>query len=138
MLFVFFTGEEEGIVGSKYFTAHPSVDPKSIVANLNIDEVLAISPFKTVVVLGLDESDMGAAARRAAVSRGIPIDPDEAGLLNRAYYCCSDQYNFIVHGVPAIRLLLGFPGELAAALAPERPLEQRRRSGGNPHRKGRS
>jgi hypothetical protein len=114
VLFVFFTGEEGDIVGSKYFTAHPPVDPKSIVANLNIDEVLAISPFKTVAVLGLDESDMGAAARRAAASRGIPIDPDERGLFHRAYYCCSDQYTFIVHGVPAIRLLVGFPGELAA------------------------
>lgn len=114
VLFVFFTGEEEGFVGSKYFTTHPTVDPKSIVANLNIDEVLAIAPFKTVVVLGLDESDMGAAARRAAASLGIPLDPDEAGLFHRAYYCCSDQYTFIVHGVPAVRLLVGFPGELAA------------------------
>jgi hypothetical protein len=114
VLFVFFTGEEEDALGSKYFASHPTVPPKSLVANLNIDEVLAIAPFNTVVVLGLDESDMGTAARRAAASRGIPIDPDEAGLFHRAYYCCSDQYTFIKHGVPAIRLLVGFPGERAA------------------------
>jgi Zn-dependent M28 family amino/carboxypeptidase len=113
VLFVFFTAEEGALLGSKYFTAHPTVDPKSIVANVNIDEVLATVPFKTVNVLGLDESDMGAAARRASASLDIPIDPDERGIFHRAYYGLSDQYSFIVHGVPAVRLLVGFPGELA-------------------------
>jgi Zn-dependent M28 family amino/carboxypeptidase len=115
VLFVFFTGEDGSYgyhLGSTHFTAHPTVDPGSIVANLNIDEVLAIVPFKTVAVLGLDESDMGAAARRASASRDTPIDPDERGVFHRAYYCCSDQYSFIVAGVPAVRLLVGFPGEL--------------------------
>ncbi len=70
-------------------------------------------PFKTVNVLGLDESAIGGAARRASASLDIPIDPDERGIFHRAYYCCSDQYSFIVHGVPAVRLLVGFPGELA-------------------------
>jgi hypothetical protein len=117
VLFVFFTGEDGSHgyhLGSTHFTAHPTVEPRSIVANLNIDEVLAIVPFKTVAVLGLDESDMGAAARRASASRDIPIDPDERGVFHRAYYCCSDQYSFIVNGVPAVRLLVGFPGELGA------------------------
>ena len=64
MLFVFFTAAEPGMLGSKYFAAHPTVDPKSMVANLNLDIVHAIVPLKEVRVLGLDESDLGDAARR--------------------------------------------------------------------------
>ena len=37
LLFVFVTGEEKGLLGSKYFAAHPTVDPKSMVADINID-----------------------------------------------------------------------------------------------------
>src|SRR6202022_1622039 len=36
LLFVFVTGEEKGLLGSKYFAAHPTVDPKSMVADINI------------------------------------------------------------------------------------------------------
>ena len=37
VLFNFFTAEEHGLLGSRYFVVHSTVDPKSIVANLNID-----------------------------------------------------------------------------------------------------
>ena len=59
LLFVFATAEEKGLLGSKYFTAHPTVDPKSIVADINIDMFLPIVPLKILRVLGLEESDMG-------------------------------------------------------------------------------
>jgi len=51
------------MLGSKYFTAHPTVDLKSMVANLNIDIVHAIVPLKEMRVIGLDESDLGDAGR---------------------------------------------------------------------------
>jgi hypothetical protein len=116
ILFAFFTGEEKAFFGSKYFTTHPTVAPNSIIANLNIDIVHAIVPFKAVTVIGLDESDIGSAARRAADSLNMLIDLDEAGLFPNSFFCCSDQYSFIVRGVPAVKLLVGFPGELGAVL----------------------
>ena len=42
VLFVLFTGEEQGILGSIYFVAHPPVDAKSMVADVNVDFVHAI------------------------------------------------------------------------------------------------
>src|SRR5262249_32714243 len=37
MLFAVFTGEEKGLLGSRYFAGHPTVPESSIVADLNMD-----------------------------------------------------------------------------------------------------
>ena len=39
LLFVWHTGEEKGLLGSRYFTDHPTVPRDSIVAQINIDMV---------------------------------------------------------------------------------------------------
>ena len=54
LLFVFVTGEEKGLLGSRYFTAYPTVDPKSMVADINIDMFLPIVPLKFLKIEGLD------------------------------------------------------------------------------------
>ena len=40
ILIVWHTGEEKGLLGSKYFTEHPTVPLSQIVAQLNIDMLL--------------------------------------------------------------------------------------------------
>jgi hypothetical protein len=50
ILFVFVTAEEKGLLGSKYFAAHPTVPAKSIVADVNIDMFLPIVPLKVLKV----------------------------------------------------------------------------------------
>ena len=57
--------EEKGLLGSKYFAQYPTVDPKSMVADINIDMFLPIIPLKTLMVWGLAESDLGDLARRS-------------------------------------------------------------------------
>ena len=56
VLFVFVTGEEKGLLGLKYFAAHPTVDPQSMIANINTDMFLPIIPLKVMVIQGLAES----------------------------------------------------------------------------------
>lgn len=102
LLFVFVTGEEKGLLGSKYFAAHPTVDPKSMVADINIDMFLPIYPLKTLTVYGLDESGLGDLARAAAEAHGYSVQPDPEPLRN--VFIRSDQYNFIVHGIPALMM----------------------------------
>ena len=102
LLFVFVTAEEKGLLGSKYFAAKPTVDPKSMVADINIDMFLPIVPLKVLTVYGLAESDLGDMAREVAKSRGIPVQPDPEPLRNS--FIRSDQYNFILHGVPALAM----------------------------------
>src|SRR5205807_7795694 len=76
LLFVFVTGEEKGLLGSKYFTQYPTVDPKSMVADINIDMFLPIIPLKPLVVFGLAESDLGDLATQVAEARGVHVEAD--------------------------------------------------------------
>ena len=106
ILFAFVTAEEKGLLGSKYFAAHPTVDPKSIVADVNVDMFLPIVPLKVLKVEGLAESDLGDRAVAIAQSLGVKAIADPEPLRNG--FIRSDQYSFIRHGVPAIKLDVGF------------------------------
>jgi Zn-dependent M28 family amino/carboxypeptidase len=109
ILFVFVTAEEKGLLGSKYFAARPTVDPKSIVADINVDMFLPIVPLTVLKVKGLAESDLGDAATRAAESLGVRVQPDLQPLRNS--FIRSDQYNFVRHGIPSLNMEIGFdPG----------------------------
>jgi Zn-dependent M28 family amino/carboxypeptidase len=105
ILLVLVTGEEKGLLGSKYFAAHPTVPAKSIVADVNVDMFLPIVPLKVLRVLGLDDSDLGDRAREIAQSAGVKVQPDPEPLRNS--FIRSDQYNFILHGVPSLVMSFG-------------------------------
>lgn len=105
ILFLFVTAEEKGLLGSKYFAAHPTVPAKSIVADVNVDMFLPIVPLKVLRVLGLDDSGLGDRTREIAQSRGVKVQPDPEPLRN--LFIRSDQYNFIRHGVPSVIMSVG-------------------------------
>ena len=105
LLFLFVTGEEKGLLGSKYFAARPTVSPKTMVADINVDMFLPIHPLKVLTVHGLEESDLGDMAREVAQAHGIAVQSDPQPLRN--HFIRSDQYNFIVHGVPAVAMAVG-------------------------------
>ena len=105
ILFVLVTGEEKGLLGSKYFAARPTVPARSIVADVNVDMFLPIVPLRILRVLGLDDSDLGDRAREIARSINVTVQPDPEPLRN--LFIRSDQYNFIRHGVPSIIMSVG-------------------------------
>jgi len=100
ILFVIVTAEEKGLLGSKYFAAHPTVDAKSIVADINTDMFLPILPPKVLRTQGLADSDLGDRAAAIAQTFGVRAisDPEP----QRNLFVRSDQYNFIRHGIPSI------------------------------------
>ena len=109
VLFLFVTGEEKGLLGSKYFAAHPTVPLNSMVADLNVDMFLPIIPLKVLTVYGLAESDLGDQVKDAAAPLGVPVQPDPQPQHN--IFIRSDQYNFIRHGIPALMIDVGaYPG----------------------------
>ena len=60
-------------------------------------------------VIVIAESDLGDRAREAAQAFGVRVQPDPEPLRNA--FIRSDQYNFIRHGIPAVKLDLGYdPG----------------------------
>jgi Zn-dependent M28 family amino/carboxypeptidase len=115
ILFVAVTAEEHGLLGSRYFAGDPTVPKTSIVANINMDMFLPLFPMKSVMVFGLDESDLGDRVRDVAGARGLGVKPDPQPERNR--FTRSDQYSFIRQGVPALALKIGFdPGSPEAAI----------------------
>jgi Zn-dependent M28 family amino/carboxypeptidase len=102
VLFVFVTAEEKGLLGSRYFAAHPTVDAQSIIADINTDMFLPIIPLKTLMVLGIDESTLG--ARAAAVAKSVGVNPIPDPMPLRNIFIRSDQYSFVLHGVPSVMM----------------------------------
>jgi len=100
VLFVIVTAEEKGLLGSKYFAAHPTLDAKSLVADINTDMFLPILPPKVLRMQGLADSDLGDRAAAIAQSFGVRAIPDPEP--QRNLFVRSDQYNFIRHGIPSI------------------------------------
>ena len=106
ILFLLVTAEEKGLLGSKYFAAHPTVAAKSIVADVNVDMFLPIVPLKILRIEGIDESDLGTRATAIAQSMGVKPIPDPEPLRNG--FIRSDQYSFIKKGVPSVKCDVSF------------------------------
>jgi len=106
LLFVAVTGEEKGLLGSRFFAARPTVAAKSLVANLNVDMFLPLYPLRRVTVYGLDESDLGDTVRQLANALKLEVQSDPAP--HRNAFIRSDQYSFIRSGIPSLKIDFGF------------------------------
>jgi Zn-dependent M28 family amino/carboxypeptidase len=109
VLFVWVTGEEKGLLGSKFFATHPTVNATSMIADINTDMFLPIVPLNRLTVYGLAESDLGDRVAEVADRLHLRVQPDPAPLRN--VFIRSDQYNFIRHGIPSVMIDVGYtPG----------------------------
>ena len=114
ILFVAVSGEEKGLLGSRWFARAPTVPRASIVADLNYDMALPLFPLRSITTLGSDESSLGADARAVGEQMGLPIAPDP--FPERNSFIRSDQYSFIEEGIPSLAFKFGFaPGTPEAA-----------------------
>jgi len=102
ILFVAVCAEEKGLLGSRYFAAHPTRHAGKIVADINSDMFLPLYPLKRVVGFGADESTMGEDARAVGKQLGVELVPDPQP--DHVIFVRSDQYNFVRKGVPALML----------------------------------
>ena len=105
IMFVVVTGEEKGLLGSRYFAVNPTVPARSIVADINTDMYLPLYPLKIVTVYGLDESTIGDDARAVAAQMEIKAQPDPNPARN--VFIRSDQYSFVRQGIPSVMLDFG-------------------------------
>jgi hypothetical protein len=111
ILFLAVTGEEKGLLGSRFYAAHPTVAADAIVANMNTDMFSPFFPLTSLIVQGLEESDLASDLRRAAAASGIEVSSDPEP--ERNAFIRSDQYSFIKRGVPALSLKVGFTKDSA-------------------------
>ncbi len=113
ILFLAVTGEEKGLVGSDYFTNHPLVPLKSIVADVNLDMPILTYRFEDMIVYGAERSTLGPIVRKSIGAIGVGLSPDpmpEQGIFVR-----SDHFRFVQKGIPSVFLWPGQkgPGKVA-------------------------
>ena len=106
VLFVIFTAEEKGLLGSRYFAGHPTVTGQAIKADLNLDMFLPLFAFRKLHVQGLEQSTLADDARRVGEAHHIVIagDPEP----DRNSFTRTDQYSFVQAGVPALAMKFGW------------------------------
>jgi Zn-dependent M28 family amino/carboxypeptidase len=105
VVFLFVTGEERGLLGSDYFAKHPTVAAGTVVANVNVDMPLFLEPIAEVVAFGAEHSTLATPVARAVAEAGLRLIPDTMPEEN--IFIRSDQYSFVLQGVPAVYLSPG-------------------------------
>jgi Zn-dependent M28 family amino/carboxypeptidase len=112
VVFLFFSGEEKGLLGSSFFTDNPEIPMSNIVANLNVDMIgrtdATAKDLKDdyIYLIGSDKLSNELHEVSELVNKqfcGMHIDyryndPNDP---QRLYYR-SDHYNFAKHGIPVI------------------------------------
>ena len=104
------SGEEKGLLGSKYYTDHPIYPLENTVANLNIDMIGRIGDFHTypnyVYLIGSDMlstelHNISEAVNEEYVGLDLDYTFNKEDDPNRYYYR-SDHYNFAKNNIPVI------------------------------------
>jgi hypothetical protein len=105
ILLVLVTGEELGDLGSGYFAKHPTVPVGSMVADVNTDMPTIIAPLLSITALGAEHSSLAKQVSEAAGYLDISVEPDPEP--KQARFTRSDQYSFVVQGIPALHVKYG-------------------------------
>ncbi|HEU4591104.1 MAG TPA: M28 family peptidase, partial [Steroidobacteraceae bacterium] len=100
VLFLFVAGEEQGLLGSKYYSLHPTFAPGRIAANINYDGGNFLGRTRDVTQVGAGKSSLDAIARALVEKQGRVLVPDQNP--DKGYYYRSDQFSFAKIGVPAL------------------------------------
>lgn len=105
ILVVLVTGEELGDLGSGYFARKPVVPVKKLVADVNTDMPTIIAPLLSVTAMGAEHSSLSNQVDWAAGQLGLTVEPDPEP--NEARFTRSDQYSFVLAGIPALHIKYG-------------------------------
>ena len=100
ILFLMVTAEEQGLLGSQYYSVSPIYPLAKTAANINIDGVNQWGRTKDITVVGMGASDLDDYLRDAATAQGRTLRPDPEP--EKGFYYRSDHFNFAKQGVPAL------------------------------------
>ena len=100
VLFVAFTLEEAGLLGSRYYVTHPAFALDKNVVDINMDALPILGPAKDIAVIGWGQSQLDDYIKDAATAEHRTIVPDETP--EKGFFFRSDQFNFARLGVPVL------------------------------------
>jgi Zn-dependent M28 family amino/carboxypeptidase len=100
VVFVAVTLEESGLLGSKYYVAHPTFPMDKIAGVINLDAMSVGGKSRDFVVTGKGNSELEDMLKVHADQQGRVLT--EEGNPAGGYYFRSDHFNFAKAGVPAL------------------------------------
>ncbi len=100
VLFLSVTAEEQGLLGSLYYAAHPLFPLADTVGGLNMDGMNNFGSTRDITVIGIGMSDLDdyLAAAAAAQERVLAGDREA----EKGYYFRSDHFELAKEGVPML------------------------------------
>src|SRR5690606_15580081 len=99
-LFIAFSGEEEGLLGSNYFVKNPTIDTKKITYMLNMDMVGRLNSEKTLAVYGIGTSPI--------LKQTVNANAGELNIIeNESGVGPSDHTSFYLADIPVLHFFTG-------------------------------
>ena len=108
LIILFSTAEEAGLLGARFFLAHPPVPPARMTAAVNVDGLAFLHSFRDLVGIGGELSDLGRRLGWAVRSLGLSVTPPPDEIWDHAAYSRGDQLAFAEAGIPSILVNEGF------------------------------
>ncbi len=100
VLFMAVTAEEQGLLGSEYYSVQPLYPLNKTLAEINMDELNVHGKTHDIPIVGLGNSDLDAYVQAAAAEQGRVVVGDAQP--EKGYYYRSDHFSFAKQGVPAL------------------------------------
>lgn len=100
IMLLFVAAEEQGLLGSQYFAAHPTIPAGKIAANINFDSGNIWGKTRDVTYIGKGKSSLDAVVEAVAATQDRVVKGDQ--FPDRGSFYRSDQFNFAKIGVPAL------------------------------------
>lgn len=97
--FLAVTAEEQGLLGSAWYSANPIIPPSKTIANINMDALNPNGPMKDLTVIGYGQSELEDIAEPFVKAQGRYILPDQEP--GKGFFFRSDHFNFAKIGIPA-------------------------------------
>jgi hypothetical protein len=100
-LFIAFSGEEIGLLGSNYFVKNPTIDTKKVSYMINMDMVGRLNEEKVVAVYGVGTSPRFKQALFANNDQGLTVSENDSGVGP------SDHTSFYLADIPVLHFFTG-------------------------------
>jgi len=100
VVFLAVTLEESGLLGSKYYVAHPTFPLDKIAGVINIDAMSVAGRAKDVTVTGFGSSELEDILKPLAAAQDRTLHGETS--VQSGFYFRSDHFNFAKAGVPAL------------------------------------
>jgi hypothetical protein len=107
LVFLNVSGEEKGLLGSRWFSEHPTLPIDRVVANVNMDMIARNAP-DSIVVIGQEYSSLGPLVQQVAAEHpdlGLTVSGDLWP--EERFFFRSDHFNFARLEIPALFFFAG-------------------------------